>query len=409
MKILQVNKFFFPYGGAEQYMFSLSDLLTRKGHEVIHFSMNDPRNLPSEYAPYFIRNVDYKRPIGSILKTGYVALRTLYSFEARRKLDKLLQNYPVDLAHIHNFSYHLTPSILTPLNDRAIPVVQTLHDYHIICPSHSLYDLTRMEVCEDCQGKRFRKAIRRKCIKGSRLKSLIGALEGYLAGYLSTYSTKIRMFISPSQSLREKVVEYGVAADKVTHISNFIDLQNFVPNFEGSDYFVYFGRLEEFKGVHTLISAFSIFRDAKLYVLGSGGMEDQLQKTVAANGLKNIHFLGFKQGNELKDIIRNSLCTICPSEWYENNPLSVLESFALGKPVIGASIGGIPELVEDGRTGLLFPSGHVAALAQKIEYCLRHRSLVRDMGRMARKRIEEIYNPAVHYSKIHDLYSEMIG
>jgi glycosyltransferase involved in cell wall biosynthesis len=204
------------------------------------------------------------------------------------------------------------------------------------------------------------------------------------------------------------VIEHGVASEKVVHIPNFVDPKQFIPNFNGSDYFVYLGRLEEFKGVRTLIRAFSNFREAKLYVLGSGSLQAQLQKTTTAGGLENIHFLGFKQGNELKDLVRNSLCTICPSEWYENNPISVLESFALGKPVIGASIGGIPELVKEGITGLLFPSGDANELARKIEHCLQHRDQVRDMGREGRKRIEEIYNPAVHYRRILELYTEMI-
>ncbi len=408
MEILQVNKFYFLNGGSEQYMFSLSNLLGQHGHEIIPFSMRDARNFKSDFEPYFIRQIDYNRPHERLTRRGYVALKTLYSFEARRKLNRLLQNYPVDLAHFHNFNYHLTPSILAPLNERAIPVVQTLHDYHIICPSHHLYDFARGEVCEDCRGKYFRSAIGRKCIKGSALKSLIGSLEGYLAAYLNIYSSRILRFIAPSRFLRDKVIEHGVAADKVVHIANFVDPQQFVPNFNGTDEFVYFGRLEAFKGVWTLIRAFANIRGAKLKIVGDGNLQAQLQQAVAAENLQNIHFLGFKRKGELKKIVSNSLCAVCPSEWYENNPISVLESFALGKPVIGAAIGGIPELVKDGITGLLFSSGDAHELAQKVEYCLHNKDHVRHMGREARKRVEEIYSPKVHYGRILALYSEMI-
>jgi glycosyltransferase involved in cell wall biosynthesis len=239
------------------------------------------------------------------------------------------------------------------------------------------------------------------------LKSLIGSLEGYLSAYLNTYSSRIQRFVSPSRFLRDKVAQHGVAADKVVHIPNFVDPQQFKPNFNGSDYFVYFGRLEAFKGVRTLIRAFSEVGAAKLYIVGAGKLQAQLQQTVAAKKVQNIHFLGFKHGSELKEIVGNSLCSVCPSEWYENNPISILESFALGKPVIGAAIGGIPELVKDGITGLLFSSGDARQLAQKIEYCLRNKDQVRHMGREARSQIEENYSPEVHYARILKLYSEM--
>ena len=228
MKILQVNKFYFLNGGSEQYMFSLSEILRKKGHQVIPFSMNDPRNFETEYAEYFIKNIDYTKPEENIARIFYMAARTLYSMEAKNKITRLLDNEKPDLAHIHNFSYHLTPSILFPLSKRGIPVIQTLHDYHIICPSHNLYDFQRMEVCEDCQGKSFLRAVKRKCIKGSHLKTLVGTIEGYLAAFLKTYSSRITLFISPSQFLRNKIIEYGVDSARVVHIPNFAWCPHFI-------------------------------------------------------------------------------------------------------------------------------------------------------------------------------------
>jgi glycosyltransferase involved in cell wall biosynthesis len=240
------------------------------------------------------------------------------------------------------------------------------------------------------------------------LKSLIGAVEGYIARYLDIYGSKINRFISPSRFLLDKVIQCGVSSDKVVHIPNFVDTNHFKPSFKGSDYFVYFGRMEEFKGIRTLIKAFSNVKNAKLYLLGTGSLLNHFKQQSFKNGLKNIQFLGFKQGDELKKIIQNCLCTICPSEWFENNPISVLESFALGKAVIGTFEGGIPEMVEDRVNGLLFPSGDASKLAQTIEHCLTNPDHLRDMGREARRKAETLYSPELHYRRITELYRELL-
>ena len=190
---------------------------------------------------------------------------------------------------------------------------------------------------------------------------------------------------------------------------NFVDPKQYDPKFKALSYFIYFGRLEEFKGIRTLIQAISNVKKAELYVLGDGSLRPALQEIVGkGGGSDRIHLLGFKHGEELREIISNSLCTICPSEWYENNPISILESFALGKPVLGAFIGGIPELIEEGVNGLLFKPGNVGELSEKIDYCLKHKNHLRDMGIEARKRVEERYNPMIHYHRIMEKYREMV-
>jgi glycosyltransferase involved in cell wall biosynthesis len=370
--------------------------------------MQDPRNFDTEYRRFFIKNVDYTASNGDYVRMGLTALRTLYSFEAKKNIKNMLKSVFPQIAHIHNFSYHLTPSILSPLVKSQLPVVQTLHDYHIICPSHNLYDFKNQQICEDCRGNTFFCAVKRKCIKGSSLKSFIGSLEGHLAYFLHTYSRKINLFISPSRFLKDKVVEFGLPSDKVVHIPNFVDPNEFVPKYDGSNYFVFFGRLEEFKGVRTMIRAFSKIKNTQLYILGDGSLKPGLEKTITRKSLNNIHLIGYKQGEELKEIIRNSLCTIIPSEWYENNPISILESFALGKPVIGASIGGIPELVKNGINGYLFDPGNSDQLTEIIDFCLRRQQDLKVMGKEARRHLEENYNPSIHYRRIMGVYEEMI-
>lgn len=385
-------------------MFSLMDALSAHGHTVVPFSMQNPRNLATEYENFFVSNVDYGGDGKNPFKMLHAACRTIYSLEARRNISRLLGKFSPAIAHFHNFSYQLTPSILAPLVKRNIPVVQTLHDYHIICPSHNLFDFNRGEICEACGGGSFMQAVSRSCIKGSKLKSLIGAVEAYLAKYLKVYSEKINLFISPSLFLKKKIVEFGVEEKKIVHLPNFVDHQLFTPSSESSDYFVYFGRLEAFKGIRVLLKAFELVDNAKLYIIGDGSLKEELAKTISDKGLDHVKLLGYKGGAELRRLVGNSRCSIIPSLWYENNPISVLESFALGKPVIGADIGGIPELVEEGKTGLLFQADSHEELSAQIRFFATHRTQAEEMGREARRRVEKIYNPVAHYKNIMELY-----
>lgn len=409
MNILQINKFFFINGGSEQCMFSLIDLLERNNHQVMNFSMKHPKNFNSPYEDYFVNTIDFNSDVSGILNRVGAALKTLYSIEAKKKITALLDTGVPDIAHIHNFNYQLTPSILSPLKRKGVPVVQSLHDYHLICPSHNLYDFNRMEICEDCCEGRFFSAVARRCIKGSRLKSMLGAFEGYLAGFLNTYDDKIDRFISPSVFLKNKVVEYGVAPEKVAVIPNFVDPGRFEPRYQPGNYFVYFGRLEKFKGVETMVQTFKRMDRVTLYILGTGSLKKVLETEIRREKITNVQLLGFKSGKELAQIIQNSMCTIIPSEWYENNPLSVIESFAMGKPVIGSKIGGIPELVKEGETGFLFEPGDTQALFEKLNMCISlKKDEIAQMGRNARELLEKKFTPDQHYRRTMDVYEEMM-
>ena len=410
MKILQINKYYFLKSGSERYMFNVSSLLKNHGHQIIPFVMEHEKNRPSNFSKYFVENIDYEKVIKkSIPRKIHAGFKAIYSFEAGKKLSKLIAKEKPDIAHIHKIHDTLSPSVLYALKKRDIPVVQTLHDYRIVCPSYDMYDPNRFEVCEDCKGHKYINTVKRQCQKSSLLVGIKLMIESYLYQLLKTYQKNIDLFISPSIFLMEKVIEFGIDRDQIRFIPHFISCDQFIPNYLNSNYILYFGRLERHKGVKTLIEAMKSIRDVVLYIIGRGSFQVELKKLIKENDLKNVTFFGYTKENELRNLIRNSFFTIVPSEWYEPFGFTILESFALGKPVIGANIGGIPELVENGQTGLLFNCGDAHDLAKKINYLLNNKELVVEMGRNARKKVEEEYNEDVHYQRLMEAYKHAIA
>lgn len=384
-------------------------MLRKHGYDVIHFAMKHEKNIPTIYSRYFVENIEYEKEIKrSLLRKTYIFFKVIYSFEARNKLLKLIAVENPDIAHVHKFSNTLTPSILYALKKKDIPVVQTLHDYRTVCPNYSMYDFSRFEPCESCKGHKYCSAIKRKCQKSSYLVSLNIAIESYLYHFSRTYEKTIDLFVSPSNFLRNKVIEFGIDKNKIVHIPNFVNSNEYPPNYSNSNYILYFGRLEKHKGLETLVAAMKHVKTSKLYVVGEGSYRNMLERYSKKNSMKNVVFLGFVTRKKLIELIRYSLFTVLPSEWYENCPMSVLESFAFGKPVIGADIGGIPDLIDNGSTGILFNSGDVDDLADKTNYLLNNKNLVVKMGRTARKTVEEKYNENLHYERLMEAYKKSL-
>jgi glycosyltransferase involved in cell wall biosynthesis len=356
-----------------------------------------------------VENIEYENEInkGSFHKLR-MGIKVIYSLEARKKLLQLIEAEEPDIAHIHKFNNTLTPSILYVLKKKNVPVVQTLHDYRTVCPNYNMYDFNKREVCGDCKGHKYFNALKRKCQKSSYLIGLNIAIESYLYHFLKTYQKTINLFISPSRFLKMKMVEFGIDSNKIVYIPNFIDCRDYMPTYNSSNYILYFGRIENHKGVKTLVHAMEKAKTLKLYIVGEGGYLGKLKAYVAEKKLKNVEFFPHKPRNELNNIIKWSLFTVIPSEWYENCPMAVLESFAFGKPVIGANIGGIPDLVDDRVNGLLFKAGDRTDLAEKINYLSSNRHLISEMGRNARKKIEVKYDENSHCQKLIQAYGKII-
>ncbi|MFH0926568.1 MAG: glycosyltransferase family 4 protein [bacterium] len=402
MKILLINKFLYPKGGDAVTTLNTGELLTKQGHEVTFWGMQHPLNPSYPYKDLFVSHVDFhnKNGIYQQLKTSF---NILYSFEAKNKIEKLIKIKKPDIIHLHNFAHQISPSILNVFKKYSIPSVMTMHDYKLVCPSYTM--LLNGIPCEKCKKGNFYFCLVNKCTKNSCLKSLISTIELYLHHKILNIYGLVNTYISPSKFLKSKCEEMGLK-QKIEYLPNFVNAEEYKPSYNWSEgSILFFGRLSEEKGLFTLVEAIKGL-DIKLKIIGEGLIKETLEKRVKNKGIDNVQFLGYKTGEELKNEIRNSMFVVLPSEWYENNPRSVIEAFALGKPTIGAKIGGIPELVRDNQTGLTFEPGDSNDLRSKIECLFNSPEKIVAMGKNARAFVEKELTAEKHYTKLIEIYKQ---
>jgi len=406
MKILMAHNWYFVGGGADRVYFETTKLLERHGHTIIPFSMKDERNYETEFKDYFVDRIDYSN-IKPNLNNFKTALKMIYSIDAKKKIELLIQKTKPDIAHLHNIYGRLTPSILYALKKNNIPTIMTLHDFKIICPAYNM--LRNGSICEICKGGKYYRCIITKCHKNSYLASLVYALEAYIYFWLKTYLKHVKYFITPSMFMKNKLIEFGIPKEKLVYIPNFVSFQSIIPIYNSKSYLLYSGKLLKTKGLATLLKAIKDLPDISLFIAGDGDMKEELEAYVKYNMLQNIRFLGHLEENELHNVLKDSLFVILPTECYENAPMAVLEAFAHGKPVVGSNIAGIPELVIDGETGLLFEPGNYKQLKEKIEYFLSHPDKIIEMGRNARRKVEKEYNAELYYQRLMNVYQETLN
>ncbi len=406
MRILVANKFYYQKGGGEVYLFDLMATLHAHGHEVIPFAMHHELNMASDYAAFFVDKVDYNQADSWHVNIKK-AWRILYSHQAKNKMAALLEQTQPELAHLQNIYHQISPSILPILKKHGIPVIMTLHDLKLLCPNYKM--VTNGEICERCKPRRFYQAVRHRCVKDSLLASAVCAVELYLHQYTGVYEKNVDKFITPSRFYQQKMVEHGFPEKKLVCIPTFLHVYRYTPVYDFDDYFIYCGRLSEEKGLLTLVEAMRRVKRGRLYIVGDGPLRTRLQRTVEAYGLKNIYITGPKWDEDLVSLMSSARFTVVPSEWYENSPNSLVRGYAYGKPVIGANIGGIPEMIENERTGLLFEPFSVEDLAEKIDYLLGHDGVVVQMGKNARAKAESEYDSEQHYAELMRVYSEAMG
>ncbi|RPH92903.1 MAG: glycosyltransferase, partial [Calditrichaeota bacterium] len=297
MKILMVHKFYYIEGGAERYVFNVSDLLRQKGHTVIPFAMQDERNFPSEYSRYFADRFgpDQLFMTRNPLKRIQIARRVIYNREAQRKLDQLIKETRPDIAHVHSVYHHLSPSVLSTLKEHNLPVMMTLHDYKIICPNYILMDGSR-RVCEACRGKSFWKATAKKCFRDSYAASALVSLEAYATKFNKSYSSHVDLFMSPSRFLGDRVAAYGYQPVRVQPYT--LDLTEYQPGYQPENYFLFMGRLTHEKGLHFLIDAARQIRNTELYIVGTGPLANELRERISREKLDHVKMIGYKSGTE---------------------------------------------------------------------------------------------------------------
>jgi len=403
VKVLVANKFHYVKGGAERYYFELARILERKGHTVVPFAMKHEMNEPTEYSDFFVSGVSFDGESGNSLAK---AARVIYSAEASRKIAALAAKARPDVAHLHNIAHQLSPSVLYGLKRRGVPVVQTLHDYKVVCPNYQMF--VEGDTCERCAAWKYYPAVAHRCMHGSLPFSLVVCVEAYVHQILGTYRRLVDLFIAPSRQLLERVVAHGVDRERIVHLPYAIELDEYAPRYDSEDYAVYLGRLSIGKGLETLVRAAARARDVEIRVLGDGPMADGLRHEVEARSLGNVRFLGYRSGEELTSIVAGSRFVVVPSECFENSPLTVYEASALGKPVVGSRMGGIPELVVDGETGVLFEPKDDAELADRMTSLWNDPARASAMGRAARERAEREFAPARHYEAIKRIYERVM-
>lgn len=402
MRILQVNKFFYVKGGSERYFFDLCGLLGERGHEVLHFSMSHDRNEESAQDKYFVSGVDLNADMGPGEKAA-AAMRVLYSSEAKGRMGRLLDDLRPDIVHFHNITRQLSPSIVDAAAARGIPMVQTLHDLSLVCPAHSFYVNGR--ACEDCAAGAYWHVLPKRCIDGLLTSSVLGAVEAYLHSALGLYK-RIDRFIAPSLFLKGKVSTLKWIQGRITHLPYFIPPgPDYTAVNEG--YVLFAGRISREKGVGTLLDSAARMKEIRFVAAGEGPLLEEFRKEAGARGIDNIEFVGYARGERLEGLIRGAGCVVVPSISYENLPLSILEAFARGKPVVASDAGGSPELVENGATGYVFRRDDPDSLSDALEKTMSDGTHRAEMGSRARALVAGGYSPDYHYRKLMEIYEDI--
>ncbi len=404
MRVCLVNTFHYRRGGDSTYTLDLSELLESKGHQVIHFAMKHPQNLPSKWERYFADYIDFSEAFrsGSIASKTKAFFRSLYSYGVRRRFAKLLEDTEPEIIHLQNFRRHLTFSLVEEAHKRGIPILLTAHDYDAVCPNSLL--LANGKICEACRKFKYYKAVFRRCKENSLLGTAAIALEGYFVS-IKKYYRMIDLIIAPSQFLRKKLIEFGLDERKIVHLSNFIFTEKYSPSF-GGEGFIYFGRLSREKGLETLVRAASLVPDMRVTIAGDGPYRRETLELKENLPCPNVELTGHLEKDRLADRIKASIAVVLPSICYENCPYSVLEAFAYGKPVIATRIGGIPEMISHGENGFLVEPGDWVELKNYMSYLNQDPKFAEKMGMMARRTAETRFNAEEHYNRLMEFYAK---
>lgn len=391
MKILITNKFYYRRGGDCIYSMDLENLLKSHGHEVAIYSMQYPLNEKTGWENYFRSEVSISPkkviPFFRMFRSPYGDRNTKKSFS------KILDDFKPDVVHLNNIHTSISPIVAELAHQRGIKVVWTLHDYKLICPSYGLY--LNGKTCELCVGGCKKNVIKNKCLKNSFVASWIGYKEA-LCWNRQRLEECTDVFICPSNFMREKMMADGFSENKLVHLCNFTNYPKITENPIRKKQYCVVGRLTRIKGIETLLEAASKL-PYDLYVIGTGELETTVREKY--KNYKHIHFIGHQSKDTCLSYLQQSLFSVVASECYDNNPLSVIESLCTGTPVIGARIGGIPELIKDGENGRLFTSGNVAELKEAIERMMKTPINI-EVSKEQNKFSSEQY-----YSKLIELYT----
>lgn len=361
MRVLLVNKFLYPHGGSETYVFDLGKQLTLMGHEVEYFGMDSKDRIVGNRVESYTASMDFHaRGVSKLL----YPFKIIYSLEARKKIRAVLEDFQPDVVHLNNINFQLTPSIIDEIRkwekaaSHHVRIVYTAHDAQWVCPNHLLMIPETKELCMRCRAGRYVECTKHRCIHNSKVKSMLGTLEAFFYKARKTYA-KVDTIICPSYFMKEVLSANPVIADRIVVMHNYCALDTKTA-YEKKDYILYFGRYSEEKGIGTLLQACRELPEINFVFAGDGPLRSEVES------LPNVKNFGFLQGEELHKVIGEAQFVVIPSIWYENCPFTVIESQCLGTPVLGSDLGGIPELIDVGQTGELFEAGNVEQLTERI-------------------------------------------
>lgn len=382
-------------GGSDVYFKSLSRLLKENGHRVVEFcASNLQQDMP--------REIDLVQP------TPLDFLRYFYNLEARNKIRNFLED--IEIAHVHIYYAKLTTSILDELVHKGVPIVQTLHEYKLVCPIYQMFN--RGVECRKCRNGAYYNALLNRCNRGSLLRSGLSMAEQYFSE-LKGARSKIDHFITVSDWQKRQLIEMGVEEDKLTTLHNFVFLDEFEPQPYVGEYFLYFGRIEKKKGVLTVLKALrSIKRDTglslPLRIVGRGSETEACAQYCRENNLCDVTFHDFCQREQLQEHIAGAIATVMPSLWGETFGIAVLESLASCRPVIVSATGGMMEIVDHEVEGLHFAPGSYPQLAEQMLRLYRDGDLARQMGQAGRNRVRRQFSAESHLRGLQAIYDRVL-
>jgi len=410
MKILIANWTWYPSGGDWTYVENLCRLYREKGHNIVPFSMHNEKNYSTEYSKYFIGNINYKElnRNKSIKNSLKVITKSIYSLEAKHKLEGLLSDIKIDIAHLNNIHNYQTLSVIDLLYKKKIPIIWTVHDYVILCPNTTF--ISHSEICFSCKVHKYYNCTTKKCKKGSFAASTIASISSYF-NYLKGFYNKVDYFICPSKFIYNKFLEFGFPSEKLIQKNNLYYTQESTNHKSETlieeSYLLYVGNLIRVKGIYTLLEAVKDL-SIKLIILGDGDEYENLLGFKKEQNLENVILLGRVDKETVSYYLKNCTAIIQPSECFENMPYSLVEAMLVGKPIIGSRIGGIPEIVIDNVTGYNFEPWNATDLRQTIVKLLENPQKAKEMGKNSKNLIEEIVSPSSYFNTLNKLFEKLV-
>jgi glycosyltransferase involved in cell wall biosynthesis len=405
VRILHVNKFLYRRGGAEGYMLDLADLQRAQGHEVELFGMrHEADETTHRFQSLFPPQVDLDpTPDGAVDKVRSAA-RMIWSSSSRRGMAAVVEQFRPDVVHCHNIYHQLSPSVLSPLRRADVPCVMTLHDYKLACPSYQLLDQGRL--CDACVTGGTWRAAHHACKDGSRAASTLLALESTLHRRTGAYGA-VDVFVSPSRFLADVMRRAGVFPDRLQVVNHFADVNGTPVKVQPGGNLLFAGRLSHEKGIDVLIEALALTRETTILdIAGDGPARGQLEEQARTAAPGRVRFHGRLDKGALQELMRSSIASVVPSRWYENQPMTVLESFGSGVPVVASDLGGLPELVRDGVEGWLVPAENPIALAAALDRVWADPAQALSMGAAARRRVLQDFSTERHLDAVATVYAD---